>query len=121
MSAPTSDLRQHALTIWQAAVAAAEPAALVRAALAEPSVQAVIQQAPRIVVVGAGKAGAAMSAGVEEALHSTSLAAVTIPACASMERSTFLATAKATGATVRRSLGPAGSNQFGNCRRKRSW
>jgi hydroxypyruvate reductase/glycerate 2-kinase len=56
------------LGIWQAAVAAAEPAALVRAALAEPSLQATFQQAPLIVVVGAGKAGAAMSAGVEEAL-----------------------------------------------------
>ncbi|HMF14674.1 MAG TPA: DUF4147 domain-containing protein [Gemmataceae bacterium] len=60
--------REHALAIWRTAVAAAEPAALVRAALAEASLKSTLGQARRILVVGAGKAGAAMSAGVEEAL-----------------------------------------------------
>ena len=60
--------RQHALAIWQAAVAAAEPTQLVRAALTDSVLQATLSQARRIIVVGAGKAGAAMSAGVESAL-----------------------------------------------------
>ena len=60
--------RQHALAIWQAAVAAAEPTQLVRAALTDSVLQSTLTQARRIIVVGAGKAGAAMSAGVESAL-----------------------------------------------------
>jgi hydroxypyruvate reductase/glycerate 2-kinase len=63
-----SPQREHALAIWQAAIAAAEPAHLVRAALADSALQATLSQALRIIVVGGGKAGAAMSAGVELAL-----------------------------------------------------
>jgi hydroxypyruvate reductase/glycerate 2-kinase len=58
------------MAIWQAAVAAARPEDLVRAALADPTLPLLdaLAAARRILVVGAGKAGAAMSAGVEEAL-----------------------------------------------------
>jgi glycerate 2-kinase len=61
-------VREHARTIWQAAVDAVKPEPLVRAALAEPGVAAALAAAPRILVLGAGKAGAAMSAAVETAL-----------------------------------------------------
>jgi hydroxypyruvate reductase/glycerate 2-kinase len=62
--------REHARAIWQAAVAAADPFELVRAALRQPAPElaAVLARADRIVVVGGGKAGAAMAAGVEAAL-----------------------------------------------------
>jgi hydroxypyruvate reductase/glycerate 2-kinase len=51
-------------------VDAARPQALIRAALADPALPllAALTPARRILVVGAGKAGAAMSAAVEEAL-----------------------------------------------------
>lgn len=63
-------LRTHARTIWQAAVDAARPQDLVRAALADPAgpLRAALTTARRILVVGAGKAGMAMSQGLEEAL-----------------------------------------------------
>jgi hydroxypyruvate reductase/glycerate 2-kinase len=63
-------LREHARLIWQAAVDAAQPEPLVAAALRDPALPLAdaLQPAPRIVVVGAGKAGAAMAAGVEAAL-----------------------------------------------------
>src|SRR5437588_6771673 len=60
-------LRQHARQIWQAAVDAVRPGPLVRQALADVIGQAV-RAAPRILVLGAGKAGAAMAAAVEAAL-----------------------------------------------------
>jgi hydroxypyruvate reductase/glycerate 2-kinase len=57
--------REHALAIWRAAVDAARPEPLVERALAnEPAVRA----APRILVVGAGKAGPGMAVGLERAL-----------------------------------------------------
>jgi hydroxypyruvate reductase/glycerate 2-kinase len=62
-----STLRVHAAAIWHSAVAAAQPEDLLRHVLADPSflfVQA-LRQAPRILVVGAGKAGASMSAALE--------------------------------------------------------
>jgi hydroxypyruvate reductase/glycerate 2-kinase len=59
-------LRSHARTIWQAAVDAVQPQALVVAALTDPGTP--LANAPRTLVVGAGKAGAAMSRGVEQAL-----------------------------------------------------
>src|SRR6185437_1364570 len=59
-------LREHARTIWQAAVAAADPFELVRAALTNASPE--LAEAERILIVGGGKAGAAMAAGVEAAL-----------------------------------------------------
>ncbi len=70
MSTALAPLRTHARAIWQAAVDAARPQDLLRAALADPALplHSAIASARRILVVGAGKAGAAMSAGVEEAL-----------------------------------------------------
>src|SRR5688572_16014814 len=62
----TKLLRQHARAIWDAAVDAVRPQPLVRRALAdlvEP-----LRTARRILVLGAGKAGAAMAEAVEEAL-----------------------------------------------------
>jgi hydroxypyruvate reductase/glycerate 2-kinase len=65
-----SHLREHARAIWQAAVDTARPEDLVRTALADPALPllSAVADAPRVLVVGAGKAGAAMSAGVEAAL-----------------------------------------------------
>src|SRR5688572_27765237 len=60
-------LRDHALRIWKAAVDAARPREIVRAALEGPLKEA-LAKARRVLVVGAGKAGVAMSAAVEEAL-----------------------------------------------------
>jgi hydroxypyruvate reductase/glycerate 2-kinase len=57
--------RAHALSVWNAAVDAVRPEPLVRAALAAESG---LRQAPRVLVVGAGKAGAGMAAGLEAAL-----------------------------------------------------
>lgn len=59
-------MRSHAGAIWQAAVDAARPEPLVRRALAD--LGDVLRAAPRILVLGAGKAGAAMAAAVENAL-----------------------------------------------------
>jgi hydroxypyruvate reductase/glycerate 2-kinase len=70
VSQPPAVLRDHARAVWQAAVDAARPQDLVRAAFADPALglcQAVAG-ARRILVLGAGKAGAAMSAAVEEVL-----------------------------------------------------
>lgn len=64
MSAST--LRTHARAIWQAAVDAAQPGDLVRSAFTNSSLRAALNVARRILVVGAGKAGAAMAAGVED-------------------------------------------------------
>ena len=67
---PSLSLRLQAQAIWQAAVEAANPRDLVYAALADaalPMAQS-LAAAQRILVVGAGKAGAAMSSGAEEAL-----------------------------------------------------
>jgi hydroxypyruvate reductase/glycerate 2-kinase len=63
-------LRSHARSIWQAAVDAAQPGNLIRTALSDPALPLLkaVAQAPRILVVGGGKAGAAMSAGIEEVL-----------------------------------------------------
>jgi glycerate 2-kinase len=58
--------RRDAQAIWQAAVDAARPEPLMLGALAD--IRSTLDAAPRIFVVGAGKAGAAMSAGVEAAL-----------------------------------------------------
>jgi hydroxypyruvate reductase/glycerate 2-kinase len=57
--------REHARHIWNAAIEAVRPEPLVRAAVAADQT---IQQAPRIIVVGAGKAGPSMAAGLEAAL-----------------------------------------------------
>ncbi|VTT98324.1 glycerate kinase : Putative uncharacterized protein OS=uncultured Desulfobacterium sp. GN=N47_E46250 PE=4 SV=1: DUF4147: MOFRL [Gemmataceae bacterium] len=63
--APGSSPREHARTIWDAAVEAVRPEPLVQAALAGDER---IRTAPRILVVGAGKAGPGMAAGLEAAL-----------------------------------------------------
>ncbi|MCS7047416.1 MAG: DUF4147 domain-containing protein, partial [Gemmataceae bacterium] len=56
------------MAVWRAAVDAVRPEVLVPQALAEPEIAAALAGAKRIRVVGAGKAGAAMSAAVETAL-----------------------------------------------------
>jgi hydroxypyruvate reductase/glycerate 2-kinase len=68
---PAADaLRADALAIWQAAVRAARPEDLVAAAFADAALglRTAVADAPRILVLGAGKAGAAMYAGLREAL-----------------------------------------------------
>lgn len=56
--------REHAFEIWRAAVDAVRPAPLVEQAIrSEPA----IREAPRVYVVGAGKAGAGMAEGLEAA------------------------------------------------------
>ncbi|HEX4611568.1 MAG TPA: DUF4147 domain-containing protein [Urbifossiella sp.] len=60
----TPSPRDDAQAIWAAAVAAADPERLVHDALARHP----LPPAPRFLVVGAGKAGAAMAAGLERAL-----------------------------------------------------
>ncbi len=69
MSDAAFPLRAHARSIWGAAVAAADPFELVRAALAGTELRRAVDHAGRILVVGGGKAGTAMAAGVEAALH----------------------------------------------------
>ncbi|MBY0524533.1 MAG: DUF4147 domain-containing protein [Gemmataceae bacterium] len=66
----SSSLRDDARAIWDAAVAAVRPEELIRAALADPALnlQHELAAARRILVVGAGKAGMAMGAAIEEAL-----------------------------------------------------
>jgi hydroxypyruvate reductase/glycerate 2-kinase len=63
-------LRDHALAVWQAAVDAVHPSKLIPEAIANPSfgIQEAVSHAPRVLVVGAGKAGAAMGAALENAL-----------------------------------------------------
>jgi hydroxypyruvate reductase/glycerate 2-kinase len=67
---PGSSLRDDALSIWQEAVAAARPEELVAAALTHQGreISSALAGAGRILVVGTGKAGAAMSAAVEMVL-----------------------------------------------------
>jgi hydroxypyruvate reductase/glycerate 2-kinase len=57
--------REHAAAIWQAAIDAVRPEPLVRAAI---EADRAIREAPRVLVVGAGKAGPGMAAGLEAAL-----------------------------------------------------
>lgn len=57
-----SQLRSDALAIWQSAVAAVQPRRLVAEAVRS------LQLSGRVIVVGCGKAGAEMAAGVEEVL-----------------------------------------------------
>jgi hydroxypyruvate reductase/glycerate 2-kinase len=62
-------LCEHARQIWDRAVAAVEPEALVRQTLiADGPLADAVAKAGRILVAGGGKAGAAMGAGVEIAL-----------------------------------------------------
>jgi hydroxypyruvate reductase/glycerate 2-kinase len=70
VSDPSSTLRDHARAIWQSAVDAVDPFTLVRDVLADPppNLRAALAAADRVLVVGGGKAGAAMAAGAEAAL-----------------------------------------------------
>ena len=68
MPHPPTPSREHARAIWDAAVAAADPFDLVRAALRGPDLRPAVERAARILVVGGGKAGAPMAAGAEAAL-----------------------------------------------------
>jgi hydroxypyruvate reductase/glycerate 2-kinase len=70
MSERTRLLRDHATTIWRAAVAAVDPLELVRAVLSDgrSELGAALAAARQILVLGGGKAGAAMARGVESAL-----------------------------------------------------
>jgi hydroxypyruvate reductase/glycerate 2-kinase len=63
-------LRDQALAIWQAAVDAVRPSVLIRAALEDPALglREACSRAARIIVVGGGKAGAAMAVALEEEL-----------------------------------------------------
>ena len=67
-----NELSVQARTIWQAALNAVRPEPLVRQALRDPArrIGAALAQAKRMLVFGGGKAGAAMSAAVEDALAS---------------------------------------------------
>ena len=62
--------REDALSIWRAAVAAADPFARVRDYLAAPdnAARRAIASGGRVAVLGGGKAGALMAAGVEAGL-----------------------------------------------------
>src|SRR5262249_53461260 len=68
MSTTIAELRSHALSIWQSAVAAVDPFQLVQAALARDPLRSAVASARRILVVGGGKAGASMAAAVEAVL-----------------------------------------------------
>jgi glycerate 2-kinase len=63
-------MREHARAIWQAAIAAVDPFTLVRDLLTNPppTLADALTGSGRILVVGGGKAGAAMAAGIEAAL-----------------------------------------------------
>lgn len=64
----TSSLREQAAAIWRRATEAVLPAPLLQHALADPHLADLLRAAPRILVLGAGKAGAAMSQAVESIL-----------------------------------------------------
>jgi len=64
----TESLREHARAIWDAAVDAVRPEPLMESALREPSLSDTLSKARRIIVVGGGKAGAAMAAALEKSL-----------------------------------------------------
>ncbi len=70
MAVPVDQLRREARMIWDAAVQAARPEDLVRAAFADikNALGEELSSAKRILVIGAGKAGAAMAAATEDAL-----------------------------------------------------
>ena len=57
--------REHAMSIWTASVDAVRPEPLVRAAV---EAEEWLRNAPRVLVVGAGKAGPGMAAGLESAI-----------------------------------------------------
>ncbi|MFO0937269.1 MAG: DUF4147 domain-containing protein [Gemmataceae bacterium] len=76
-----TDLPAHARSIWDAGVAAVAPGRLVASALESlpAEIQHDLETAPRIIVVGAGKAGAAMAVAVERCLPNRTLGIVNVP------------------------------------------
>lgn len=64
----TELLSEHARAIWDAAVAAVRPEPLMDAAVKEQALAAALARASRVIVVGGGKAGAAMAAALEKNL-----------------------------------------------------
>jgi hydroxypyruvate reductase/glycerate 2-kinase len=64
----TELLREHARAIWDAAVAAVRPEPLIDAAVKQEPLATALSRAGRILVVGGGKAGAAMAAALEKNL-----------------------------------------------------
>jgi hydroxypyruvate reductase/glycerate 2-kinase len=100
-------LRTDALQIWHAAVDAARPHSAIHAALTDPHqpLAGLLESARRILVVGAGKAGLAMSQAVEETLG---------PALAKVEgivNVPDLASPSRLKKIVQHGARPAGSNQ----------
>ena len=67
MSKNTSPLREDAQVIWQAGVDAVRPEILIPNAINSSEIRQAITDARRILVLGGGKAGAAMSAALEGA------------------------------------------------------
>lgn len=62
------EARHHAHAIWDAAVGAVRPGPLIARALSADTLVGSLRAAPRVLVVGGGKAGSGMAAGLEEAL-----------------------------------------------------
>ena len=83
--------RQDARAIWDAAVRAALPEPLVARFFANDPVAEAIRRAPRVIVVGGGKAGPGMAAGLERALANRVEGLVNVPEGmgASLERIRF--------------------------------
>lgn len=104
MNLSNSPLRDQARAIWQAGVDAVRPELLVRRALAELDLPRMLAGAGRVLVVGGGKAGAAMAAATENALSAFSVpleGLVNVPAdCVRPLQFVYLHVAR-----------PAGSNQ----------
>ena len=71
MSSPQSpsDSRFDARAIWDASIEAVLPTPLVARFLNSASITPILQQSPRILVVGGGKAGPGMAEGLESALR----------------------------------------------------
>jgi hydroxypyruvate reductase/glycerate 2-kinase len=67
MTSTEREMRNHARTIWNSALAAADPTPLVAEAVR--GMDDSLRSGDRIIVIGGGKAGSAMAAGAEEALH----------------------------------------------------
>src|SRR5437870_213802 len=63
-----SALREHARAIWQAGVDAVRPELLLPAALQDEEIRKALTKARRILIMGAGKAGALMSGALEAAV-----------------------------------------------------
>lgn len=62
------ETRHHTRAIWDAAVGAVRPEPLVTSTLKAGELADAVRAAPRVLVVGGGKAGPGMAAGLEEAL-----------------------------------------------------